>query len=265
MASFCHIKNAYNGDSMDDLDRMARSINNNRKHGVKNVFNEYRNEEKQLREGIQSLQDIEGFSVFPGGQYAYSSYYPRDFDGTLISNIHKSKNKEVQPMSDGISLESPDSMSNDSDSSGSSNDSSFTHNTSNYTLSNATLTEDTNPKKSILKRPTIKSSRNNKHVSFDDCTTCDEMSVDSMRSEEDMIEHANKCSKCKRKVLKLLKNNKESKNKVKEYFVKDSVINSSNGKDNNTNDNTSLKEFIVICVIAVIIIFLIDIVIKSNR
>ena len=269
MSSFCHIQDAYSDGHMNELDKMARAVNNKRKKNIKHVFNDYKEDEQKLKEGIKNLQGIPGFNFF-SAQGDYSKYKMKEYDGTLIKDIHKS-NK--QNKLDSITLDSPNSDQDSKDSlsidnSMPSDDSDFSSYSSNSSNSSNSMTVDYSINLDTLKEIKNKSKKRGRIT--DECMSCDSMSLDSFASEEDMIDHASKCSKCKKKILKILKNNKKRNLSNKKTIMHDnndvSNVNYINeSKDKDSTPISSLKEFIIICGIGLLVIFMLDFVLRTIR
>lgn len=261
MSSLCHIQDAYSDNNMDELDRMARAVNNNnRSRNIKNVLNDYNEDKKRLESGIRNLQDIPGFNFF-STQGDYSKYKNKGYDGTLIKDIHRSSKKFRSEKPESITLDSPNSEQDieSSDNSMSSEYSDFSSHSSN--TSKGTI-EDYSINLESLKKHKSKSK---KHVRFEDeCMSCDTMSLDSFASEEDMINHASKCAKCKRRIMKILKNNKKPNKKIEN--IKNDVSSKTNVEDTEEKSSISnLKEFIIICGIGLLVIFILDFVLRTIR
>ena len=243
MTSYCDIKDAYSNN--DELDKLARDFNNNKKQMVKQVRQDNKKDKQILKRDMEHLRKLPGYD-FCQQDEKYSQYNEQSIDNSAKSDsiMEHSSTRDSD-----LSLDSFNS-SNSSNSSNSFN--SFNSIDSNY-ASQSTGNDYSIDIDQIGK--VLKNKIKKKKYIFDECMSCESISQASVTSDDDIINHASKCAKCKHKIIKILHNKKTDKphisQKPTEIITKSSV--------------SSIKEFIIICVIGLLIIFLLDFVLRSSR
>lgn len=256
MTSYCDIKDAYSNN--DELDKLARDFNNNKKQMIKQVRQDYKKDKQILKRDMEHMRKLPGYDFCQQGE-KYSQYKEQSIDKSDSANESIIENSDVGDSD--ISLSSFNSF-NSSNSANSSNSfdsfNSFNSDNSSDLLDSNYTSQSTEKDYSInidrLGKVLKNKIKKNKYM-FDECMSCESISHDSVASDEDIINHASKCAKCKHKIIKILNNKKTHKTpipqKSTEVIAKSSV--------------SSIKEFIIICVIGLLIIFLLDFVLRSSR
>jgi hypothetical protein len=243
MTSYCDIKDAYSNN--DALDKLARNFNN-KKQLVKQVRQDYKKDKQILKKNVEQLKKLAGYD-FCSRDENYSQYTDNTFDsGSSVSLNSPSEHTIVMKNSD---VEDSDFSSYSSQSSKSSN----------FEPTSKSTGQDYSINVDKINRVLNGKIKNKKYL-FDECMSCDSISQDSVTSDDDIINHASKCSKCKRKIMKILHNKKKPKKHINEndYSNKTAEIITKSSASN-------LKEFIIICGIGLLIIFLLDFVMRVSR
>ena len=246
MTSYCDIKDAYSNN--DELDKLARNFNDNKKQMIKQVHKDSKEDARILKKNAEQLKKLPGYDFCQHNekysQYREDSVNDSDNSGNSVSLDSPSENTIVMKNYDN---------DNDSDSDFSSYSSSI-DSASKSTGNDYSIDVNTNKIGKMLKNKIKK-----KKYLFDECMSCDSISQESVTSDEDIINHASKCSKCKRKIMKILSDKKKTKHiSDNNYFEKTAEIITKSSISN-------IKEFIIICVIGLLIIFLLDFVMKASR
>lgn len=275
MTSYCSINDAYLNKGMltnnDDLDRMAREINNSKKNKSRDIYQQYRKSSNILHKGIEAFNNLENSKVdkgikikpdngFYSAQGAYSPYDPKDHNSSLIKEIcgkssgSRSGRKHYLDSDEGLSLDTPSECSSDDSSSFSS------------------LSWDT---KEIDKEIKSKSKFNNKKKSKrHKCMDFDLDSVDSLESldsGESLLRHIRFCQECKDKIMGLIRKHKSDtvkklRQKYKQKCLEDMEANSQNelkehmSATNNecSNQMPEIKEIFTVCLIGFLVVVVLD-------
>ena len=106
-----------------------------------------------------------------------------------------------------------------------------------------------------------------RHI-MDDCLSHDSGSMDSIRTEEDMIDHAAKCDSCKMKMMKILQgahHNSIQNMPNPSYASPPTKISTDTDISKDTNRSSHIKEFVIIFAIGLLIIFLMDFTVRATR
>jgi len=226
MSSYCNIDNAYN-DNNDELDKMARQINNRKQKLTADVHRSFHDEQKELRQGIESINNN-----FP--EYAYFSTQG-DFANTTPTPISKLKrNPKIDYNDDQSSYTS------------------FSDNNSTIDFSVDSPTFDSyidqakHDKKNnrmihnLIKQ--IKHENKNKHD-----------------SDESMFDHVKKCDECKNKLMDLIQHKGES------YKKHIQTVSSDESEHFEIDLNKgSTKELLIILLVGVFIIIIMDLLLRSR-
>ncbi len=248
-SSYCNI-NRFQTDPMENnLDTLARQINDNKKKNSRDIYNEYRKNATNAHNGIlafnnfqQSQNDKETHinpiidnSGFYSAQGDYSEYKPNSMSGTLIkdicidkrnNDIHKSKNilpniniMPTLPKNTNLQFHDDSTLSvgmtieTPSAPANSSMDESSSDSES--LLSSITEDEIEDQLKTKSKYSNSNNKKKNKrHKCIDfDLNSVD--SLESLESGESLINHIRFCPKCKTKVMDLIKKHKSDTLKMK--------------------------------------------------
>jgi hypothetical protein len=258
MNLYSNINEAFENEGHDELDRMAREINNNKKQQIKSVYNDLKND------AYCSKNTVKPFSFF---STQGSLNCKPDFDGTLINDIKKS----IEDQSSDI-----DSESNASIGSETSDQKTFetfedtrTYDTFMNSLNNYKAEKKTKPNKLMTEVL--------KHISKDHINDSD-----SEDSSDELLDHLKHCSECKKKIMNLLK--KPSTKHIKlpnelepiqvplpvetkpievKQFVSEPIrsIKTIYGKEFNL---VEVKQIVVALLIGIVIILILDILIKHK-
>lgn len=253
MTSYCDIKDAYSNN--DELDKLARNFNN-KKQLVKQVRQDYKKDKQMLKKNVEQLKKLSGYD-FCRQDEKYSQYNDQFTDNTFDSGSSVSLNS---PSEHTIVMKNSDVEDSDFSSySSQSSQSSQSAQSSNFEPTSKSTGQDYSINVDKINR-VLNSKIKNKKYLFDECMSCDSISQDSVASDDDIINHASKCSKCKRKIMKILHNKKNPKKHINEsdYSNKTAEIITKSSASN-------LKEFIIICGIGLLIIFLLDFVMRVSR
>lgn len=254
MSSFCNITTAYSGKEMDHLDKMARKVNGNRRRQVQKTSNEFNKQKHRIKKTVENMKKIHGFNFFKD-QDAHQNQ--NDRDEQLMSPVdgRRMEDKSIDNGSDDGSLGLSLSLSMDSETS--SDDSEYS------SISSG------------LESSSFSSSRgsNDSH----DCISYDSISLDSISSDDKLLDHATNCKKCKRKILKLIKKRRKKRRKKRKYANMDHIdineideineerlANQFNGSKKIKIKNQT-KEFIIIFFVALLIVFIIDLIMGSIK
>jgi len=297
MDSYCNINDAYLnkgfnnksilGDnnlyslSSDDLEKMARKINDDKS---KNVYNGYKKSSRELERGAKTIQNMQmnntdrGMYIQPrtinetpeseGFYSAQGEYYnPKSMEGTLIGNIHKGNIKsESESEGISISIDTPTDSIDNNKSDNSSDFSSESSISSESTESSNSTTWDTNE---IDKHIRTKSKYNNKKKSKrHKCIDFDLQSVDSLGSldsGDSLLRHIRFCHECKSRVIDLIRKHKTDNKKVRQQSANDKIENKTINNNNVTDDNKKdiyttyeLKEIVMIVLLGILVVMLLD-------
>lgn len=224
MSLYCNIENAYN--NFDDIDKLAREVNENRKKLTNDVKNDFITDKKKIYDTIENLKKLDGYELFDKNDYS-------NYDGTLIKNLINDNN---------------DNESIDSSLKSASSDETYNDNYSNN-KSDDNYSDDYSIKLNSIESDNI------------DCNMIENGNFSSDNSSK-IISHINKCKKCKNKFFNTLKNkkkikNSESKKKKEKNFIETFK------NENENNEINEIKEFIIIIFLCLLIIFIVDTVIRS--
>lgn len=289
MTSYCHIQEAYN-NNFDELDKMAREVNNKKKNAIKDVYKDYRNTQIDLSNGIKAFENYKivnknnnnnvdyknGIGYF-SAQGNMSKYKPNNYDSTIIKDIYKSPNNA--PLNNAKALDIQISDESINDSIDDSDDSLKNDDSIDSSLDSPSIDKIVDVKK-LKKRN--KSKHNKSCVDFD-LDSID--SIDSLNSGESLLSHARKCHNCKDKLMKLIKKSSANINDItcskSDKFYNDKIYSDkiyndkiyNNKLDNNsseepidTNKNIpEMKELITICLIGLLVIVILDFMMKTFK
>jgi hypothetical protein len=248
MTSYCDIKDAYSNN--DELDKLARDFNNNKKQMVKQVRQDYKKDKQILQNDMENLRKLPGYDFCQQGE-KYSQYKEQSIDNSDRLDSPDS-DSDFSSYSTG-SLNSSDSVdSPDSPDSYDSSDAASQSTGQDYSIDIGRISK-------VLKNKIKK-----KKYAFDECMSCESISQDSV-SDEDIIDHASKCTKCKHKIMKILHSKKIPKLQKLQKLPKPSASPHGLTEVITKSSISSIKEFIIICVIGLLIIFLLDFVLRSSR
>lgn len=233
MDILCTLDNAYSNNgalydnfnkeiTSDDLDKMARKINNDKRKRTKDAYKQFRNSSTQLHDSsvafgniIKSQADVGTYldvsNQAPGfysAQGDYSEYKPYNTTGTLIKDIikegkkndkHSKSSTKYEDISLDISIDTPSESDLSSDSLESSLES------SDISDSSYDTNEIDRQIKTKSKFNTKKRSKRHRCVEFD-LDSVD--SLESLDSGESLLRHIRFCKGCKDKVMGLIKKHK---------------------------------------------------------
>ncbi len=298
MASYCHINNNYN--DLDELDKMARDVNNKKKNKSKDIYKQYRKTQVSLENGVDAFVNLENnkldrciratdkvqndMGFFSAQGEYYSEYKPRDYSATLIKDIHKNKasntNNNVEFTTfENYGEESQSSLESPSDDSNESDDKDSHHSSSNDSEFTSTLdTKDI--KKEVISKSKYRNHANN-GKKRSRCLDFDLASVDdleSLESGESLFDHVKNCRECKKKLIELIRKQKKSAKHLIHNVVEESTfpIKHTANKSESSNGGSGgggggggggpeLKEIITICLIGFLVIIVLDLMIKGFR
>lgn len=300
-SSFSDLQNAYTNDNMEELDKMARDINSKHDNTIKKVYKDYSKYKDNIQKNIKNLKSIRGFNYFNNDKDGYLDFKKKnkkrrnaDMEGTIISDIYKKKslldNDNDNDNDDDFLETSVSSLNSLSESSMSAND----------ILSIDSFRDGEIPSMSRedTEYSTMSTTTDNHNYHINDidnyeCPSIDNASLASISSDEKAIKHASKCKKCRKKILHLMKKGKSKNHRHKlpppsrsvqvntesdvdsDIILKDipSTIGNTlklkfNGDSmSNTkfDKKSALKEFIIVFVVSLLIVFVIDLVIQSIK
>lgn len=238
MNPYCQYNDAFSNTDNDELDKMARKINNDRKKLRKQVQNNIINKENELCVGIDCLMDPSNSRISPTALLPNFSFFSTqgDFSSPFPTPLMKNKKNiksSDQTFSDSSSLGMKSQFS-DLDSIYS-----FNSLSSNYSSLN----------------PKIK-----KHL---------RLSTNHLKSYEEkddsaIMKHINKCEQCKDQLIKLLQNekhvfetNKSEKVEKKEEVQIEKFPQSGEGGILNLN-TSELKDVLILILAGIFIIIILD-------
>ena len=249
MSAFCNIKAAYSGNDMDELDKMARNINNKRKEQAKKISGEFNDYQNKLKKTVENIKHNHGFNFFKeqesvNGNGLIKSYESDSNDSNDSNNL--SNISGISGIS-GISNKSVSNLSNKSDSC----DLNELSNDSEYSSISSSISDVSDISDISDMSDMSKTSKNDSINNNEDCISTDNISLDSLSNDGKIITHVSKCKKCKKKILKLIKKHKKYKK----------ILNENIEKKRNYNKKIQKKEFIIIYFISILIIFIIDLII----
>lgn len=291
MASYCHVNDTYiNKDTLsnnnDELDKLARQVNNNKKLQARDIYKQYRTNQQSLNNGITAynkLCDSKSDNGFYSAQGEYSQYDVNNEDGTLISDIYNNK-KTTPKINDSeidISLDSPsyDSCNYEKHKHkyliNSNTDDYSTDDSSSFSsISWSTKEIDRQVKRKSKFKPKKRSKRHK-------CTDFDLNSVDSLESldsGESLLRHIRFCNECKTKIMELIRNHKYEKikksiakrNRNNHITIKsdtDAPVKNKKKCNNETKQKYNIlqfKEIITVCLIGIIIIIMLDLTLRND-
>lgn len=258
---YCDVNNAFSNNGIlntNDLEKLARQINNNKKIKSKDVYNKYRDTSIKLDNSAHEFQKMiisqadKGTKIMPyhingtmgqndfninvanvpkkdtrrGAKQPINGFFSAQGDYAEFKNTESSNDSDYKIKSDamsgsdGIILDTPsDTSSSDNSNSSSNSDSSSSWNA-----------------KKIDKHIKSKSKFNNKkrskrHKCMDfDLDSID--SLESLESGESLLRHIRICIECKEKVMNLIKKHKYDK---KSQHIMDNI---------NISDHKTLKDII---------------------
>lgn len=234
MTSYCNINNAYN-NSNDDLDKLARSINN-KKSLIDTTHQRFNADEAVWKDGISGMLANPEFSYF-SAQGNYSQMNPDFNHGNIIGNIKRDVvSSEESMMSSGFS---------DTDSI--------------YNMSLDSKTLDTYL--DLAKSDKKKNKKNSLHelIKVMHREKCDN------NSDESTFDHMKHCKKCKDKLVHMIqhiRNEKHSENMVPETPHRKKPSHSSMFGSFST---LQTKEILIIVLIGVFIVVILDMFTRSSR
>jgi hypothetical protein len=228
MDTFCNYNNAFNNDVNENLDKMARKLNNDRKklpHNIKNdILNQY-NESTKLINYMSNNETAQPYGFFSTqGNYAD------------ILNSEKSSKFD----SDSESMYLPNSE----------NKSMFSYNTlksdSNY------LNDISSNYSSLPSKMKYNMRLNTKHLK--DYNEKDDNKI---------IDHIKKCNECKNELLLILTKSHINKSNIKLDSYTNDINNKSYNEIINFNiSNNELKDIFILILIGIFIIIIIDMFIR---
>ena len=248
MVSYCDINNAYMNKKItndnyliNDLEKEARKINNEKKLKSKDIYRNFRdskNNDSLLKNNTET--NLNGFFSAQG---TYADF--NDNKLSLIKEIEEDKS-ENSSKTDGIYLDTP--TETDSKSS----DSSF----SSITIDTKDIDTEIKTKSKFNIK---KKSKRHKCMDFD-IDVVD--SLESLDSGESLLQHIRYCKDCKSKVMKLIK---EHNSKKKKYSKKIEVPKEKKELDTNTSfiKTPEIKEIAIVCLISFLVIIVLDLIMKK--
>lgn len=276
MGTYCDINNINKNmqNDNDDLDYLARQVNNSKKNKTRDIYDNYRGHDKSLHDGIEAFNNLnianhdKGTYIKPdninsgfySAQGEYSEYKPK-LCGTSSKDIYTKTREDTEKS---ISIDTPDSLSESSDFS---------------TLS--TITCDTHEiDKEIINKSKFKTKKNKRHTCLEfDLDSVE--SLESLESGESLLRHIRFCQDCKNKVIDLVRRHKignleklkKSRNAnsclgdYTENYQKNKIHEINDDKNDNTDNahglfGLDLKEIITVCLIGFLIIFLLDLMMR---
>jgi hypothetical protein len=234
MTSYCNINNAYN-NSNDDLDKLARSINNQKKSLIGAAQQRFTADESNWKNGISGMLSNPEFSYF-SAQGNYSQMNPEFNHGNIIDNVKK----------DAVSSEESLVSSR------------FSDTDSIYNMSLDSKTLDTYL--DLAKNDKHKNKKNSLHelVKVMHREKCDS------NSDESTFDHVKHCKKCKDKLIYMIKNIRNEK--CNEIEIPDVPHKKRTHRSIfNSFSTLQTKEILVIVLIGVFIVVLLDIFMRSSR
>ena len=274
MDPYCDINNAYNKKPNDnyninDLEKAARKINNDKKIKSKDVYRQYRNDINTLDKNastyanilksksdngtLLSSASVDGFYSAQGDYAVFNEQKNNIVDNIIKPNVKN--NDDSNDISLDISLDTP-----------STNISSDNYSKTNDSLSmdtfNSSITLDTNDIDKEIKTKSKfnikKKSKRHKCMDFD-IDIVD--SIESLDSGESLLRHIRYCKECKDKVMNLIKKNNNKKKcleKVKPSIKKEESI------TNTFIKQPEIKEIITVCLIGFLVIIILDLIMKNR-
>lgn len=243
MASYCNYNNAYN-DNNEDLDKMARRINNRKKNLITTVYNDFNRESDELYAGINLAKSMPEFSYF-SAQGDYSSPHPTPLSGTLIKDIKRDTIRSSDYESDISSLSG--SGFSDSES-------------MQFSIDSPTL--DTYIDKAKKDR------KNHKHNYIYDLVK-KVKHEGNQDTEESIFDHIKKCDQCRAKLIKLIQGSQTgSLSRNKHIFNDPNELKMDPIENDDSMFKTfggSTKEILIIILIGVFIIIILDLLLRSQK
>ncbi len=239
MNSYCQYNDAFSSKENDDLDKMARQINNDRKKLRTQVQNNIINKEKELCVGVDCLLDPSNARFAPSSMLPNFSFFSTqgDFSSDLPTPMNKKK-----PRSPVLSDLASDKSRSTSTFSDVSSNFSFDSVSSNYSS--------LNPK--IKKHLRLSSAHLKNYEEKDDGA---------------ILKHIKKCDQCRLQLINLLQNENHIFDIVKKENNKNDQPNQSDqlvpqNREHFTSilnlSNTELKDVLILILIGIFIIILLD-------
>jgi len=235
--AYCHVDDAFNADHHNNnLDTMARKVNDNKRKKNNDIYKNYRKDNTYSKsngpdtmadsaDNMYSLNESNGSSGKDGdgfytrqGEFLTNNPFIIADKGTRIAELEIEKNiKGIHTdtyrgsdHSEAISLDTPSDGDSDSFSSDEKNSIS-TDEIKKEVIAKSKYTKNYCGKNQTEKRRTEKRDR---------CYDFDLISVDSLESlesGESLLEHAHKCYDCKKRLMDLIKKNQKKERKNKQY------------------------------------------------
>lgn len=264
MSYFCNFSEAFDEQSNEELDKLARQVNNDKKRN-KNFINQVQNDiikdEENRKKVINSLIDSNKITPLPSN---FNSFAPPEHNnyqnqtGTSLDSIYKQDDSCHQEENSFLSLSSKSnkSLSKLSDNMRS--------------LQSSDIIKPKRKKyknKDLIKKMEIKTDSDDSNFSdLQENIHITNIDIDSLSS-DGVINHVKKCNKCRSKVNDYL--NSHNNNEVKKTQKETSIQNIVNSMSESETDNgflgkLQLKEIIVIILIGIAIILIIDAVFNKN-
>ena len=220
----------FNNNESDDLDKLARQINNKKTSLVKKVTNDYNIQQNKWKNGIDNLINNNQYSFLPMNKNNVTNY----------DNKYQTNNYD-------ISYDISNDISNDNDNYNE-NDNEY----DNFSVNNSLFSSDLIDSESIdLYLDKAKDCKKDNLTNFKNIVnsiTYDECSKD----DNNIFDHIKKCNTCKNKLIKYLNltinketNNDDNNKKIFNFKL-------------NKLEQLSIKEIIVIIMIGIFIIIVLD-------
>jgi hypothetical protein len=231
--------NAFNeafGSNNDQIDNLARDLNNKKKSMYNNVLAGHKTFEQDTIRGIEAFSNEPGFQFAPQSQFynGKTGEFKGDFkSGNPTPLEYSDDNSDNNSLS--FSLNSGKSFGNNMQNSANSSSQQYEH------------FNDISSEYSYLPK------KKKKHLRLN--TT--HLQEYTENDDHLILEHIKKCNECKQHLLKLVKNDTHftQKNEIIKEEIKEDNSNSLLGKIN----YKEMKEVIILIIIGIIVIFVLDI------
>lgn len=238
--------NNFNNNESEDLDKLARQINNKKTSMVKKVTEDYNKQQQQWKNGIDNLVNNNKYSFL-----SMNKNNPTNFDNKYQNNnnpIYQDNNKLCDGFDD------------------------FEDKFDDFSVDNSLFSSDLIDSESFDSKSIdiyldkAKEKNNNLHqfknivksISYDECS----------KDDNNIFDHIKKCQNCKNKLIKYLNLSLDNdKNKNNDNDNNKNIIDKTFNFKLNKLEQLSIKEIIVIIMIGIFIIILLDLLfgLKKNK
>ena len=243
MNSYCQYNDAFSSKENDDLDKMARKINNDRKKLRKDVQNNIIHRENELCVGMDCLMDPANSRFAPSSLLPNFSFFSTqgDFSSDLPTPLNKKK--KINPKS--VSFASSDSKSQ----------------------SSSTFSDNYNDIDSIYSFNSISSNYSSLNPKIKKHLRLSTTHLKNYAEKDDdaILKHIKKCDQCRLQLINLLQNEnhifdvKVSKENQKLDMEQSTALQNKEHFTGILNlSTTELKDVLILILIGIFIIILLD-------